>query len=519
MTDRLRSRPARLFSVLILCSWLEGTIAGSACATPIFSAALSFETGLGSTFAAIGDVNGDGKPDLATANFSANTVSVLLGNGDGTFQANVDYPTAIQPQAVAIGDVSGDGKPDLVTADYGAGKVSVLLGNGDGTFQAKVDYVAGTSLYSIAIGDVSGDGKPDVVTSGLNGVSVLLGNGDGTFQTKMDYGTDGNSNSVAIGDVSGDGKPDLVAANPNASTSGTVSVLLGNGDGTFQAKVDYPTGLNPSSIAIGDLGSGSMSLVTTNAGGNTVSVLPGNGDGTFQTRIDFGTGPTPTSVAIGDMSGDGKPDLVTANYGGSSVSFLGSLVAATTDVTVLTLSTEATPGRVRIEWYARGDRILLATVYRRTADTDWVLQRHPGPATRRILYEDDTVSPGVRYGYRLVVRDVTGYETAIETWVSVPTGRTGAPAMLRLESARPNPFGGQTELSYGLPRGGRVRLDVFDVQGRRVASIVDRDEVAGWRSVVWDGRDMAGREVGSGTYFLRLESDVEVQVRKIVLAR
>src|SRR6185503_4421524 len=124
----------------------------------------------------------------------------------------------------------------------------------------------------------------------------------------------------------------------------------------------------------------------------------------------------------------------------------------------------------RIEWYANGDRISQASVYRRTADSDWTLQGHPEPdANRRITYEDDTVSPGVSYGYRLVVRDVTGFETGAETWVSVPEGRS-APAALRLESARPNPFGNHAELWYGLPRGGRVRMAVYDVRGRRVAS-------------------------------------------------
>jgi hypothetical protein len=142
-----------------------------------------------------------------------------------------------------------DGKPDLVTANINASTVSVLQGNGDGTFQTKLDYGTGDAPYSVAIGDVSGDGKPDLVTANLNaGVSVLLGNGDGTFQTKVDYATGGSPQSVAIGDVSGDGKPDLVTAN---SIGTTVSVLLGNGDGTFQTKVDHATG-GSQSVAIGD---------------------------------------------------------------------------------------------------------------------------------------------------------------------------------------------------------------------------------------------------------------------------
>jgi hypothetical protein len=124
----------------------------------------------------------------------------------------------------------------------------------------------------------------------------------------------------------------------------------------------------------------------------------------------------------------------------------------------------------------------------------------------------------VRYGYRLVVRDVTGYESAVETWIQVPEGG-GTPAVLRLEQARPNPFGRQAEFGYALPHGGRVRLSVYDVRGRRVALVVDRVESEGWRSVVWDGRDGAGHEVGSGTYFLRLEQGDEVQTRKVVVAR
>src|SRR5206468_9432211 len=250
--------------------------------------------------------------------------------------------------------------------------------------------------------------------------------------------------------------------------------------GTIQPAAYYATGANPRAVELADLsGRGRMDLVVANSGGNTVSVLEAIGYA-FLPKVDYRAGDGPYGVAVGDVSGDGNPNIATANHPAHAVSVLRNLAPTTTAVSRLTLSTEATAGRVRIEWYAPGDEISLISVYRRTTDSNWVLQGHPQPdASRRIIYEDETVSPGVSYGYRLVVRDVTGYETAAETWVSVPEGR-GAPAVLRLEPARPNPFGSHAELGYGLPRGGRARLDVYDVRGRRVASVVDRVDIAGW---------------------------------------
>ncbi len=319
------SRLARWSWVFFVCVGLEVVMVGRSWAGPIFGTPVSFEVGRAPVSVAMGDVSMDGKPDLVTANFGAGTVSVLLGNGDGTFQPKADFGTRGSPQCVAIGDVNGDGQPDLVTAEfYSDGSVSVLLGHGDGTFLSKVDYATGIEPSSVAIGDVNGDGKPDLVTGSLsevsNTVSVLLGNGDGTFQPKVDYGAGFGPRWVAIGDVSGDGKSDLVVANV---VDNTVSVLLGNGDGTFLTKVDYGAGIRPLSVAIGDVsGDGKSDLVATNGDDNTVSVLLGNGDGTFQAKVDYGTGINPASVAIGDVSGDGKPDVVAVNSVGSTASVL-----------------------------------------------------------------------------------------------------------------------------------------------------------------------------------------------------
>jgi hypothetical protein len=223
---------------------------------------------------AIADVNGDGRPDLAVVNYCEGSgtgrcangangvVSVLLDNGDGTFQAAVTYGSGgMYGESVAISDVNGDGKPDLLVVNRCAsssncaspgvhpGSVGVLLGNGDGTFQPAVTYGSGGDApSSVAVGDVNGDGKPDLLLVNLNNVvGVLLGNGDGTFQPAVTHASGGqNAESVALADVNGDGKPDLLVASRCASRSncanGVVSVLLGNGNGTFQKAVTYSSG-------------------------------------------------------------------------------------------------------------------------------------------------------------------------------------------------------------------------------------------------------------------------------------
>jgi len=284
-----------------------------------FQAAANYAWGSIPYSVAVGDFNGDGKADLAVANFY-DTVSVLLGNGDGTFQAAVNYSAGSGPYSVAVGDFNGDGKPDLAVANNNngsAGTASVLLGNGDGTFQAAVNYSAGSGPYSVAVGDFNGDGKPDLAVANNGGgsnsnVSVLLGNGDGSFQAAVTHPAGNALISVAVGDFNGDGNTDLVVAN-GTSNPGTVSVLLGNGDGSFQPAVKYAASNGPRSVAVGDFnGDGRADLAVADVDGS-VSVLPGNGDGTFQAPVNYAAGNFPYSVAVGDFNGDGKPDLAVAN--------------------------------------------------------------------------------------------------------------------------------------------------------------------------------------------------------------
>jgi uncharacterized protein (TIGR03437 family) len=292
-----------------------------------FQAPVSYSTGAEPNFVAVGDFNGDGKADLVTANPQGNDVSVLLGKGDGTFGNAASFNVGGSPVSAAVGDFNGDGKPDLAVSSAnqfgyaGGGSVSLLLGNGDGTFQQAVSLGAGASYGPIAVGDFNGDGKADLATP----KGVLIGNGDGTFQPAINYAAGVVLGSIAVGDFNGDGKADLAVGNAN-----NVTVLLGNGDGTFQTAVTYglPAFADAFSIAVGDFnGDGKADLVTANGPLGNLSVLLGNGDGTFRAAaiydVDNGNGNVPYAVAVSDFNGDGKADLATANSYNAGV-FIGN---------------------------------------------------------------------------------------------------------------------------------------------------------------------------------------------------
>jgi hypothetical protein len=276
------------------------------------------------------DLREDGKLDIVLANGSDQTVSVLLGNGDGTFQPQVTYAVGNSPGYVAIADFNGDGKLDLAVTNVGSNSVSILLGNGDGTFQPEVQYDAGTGAWGVAVADVNADGKLDLVVTDASAaaatttISVLLGNGDGTFQPHVEYQAGLVPTSVAIGDFNGDGKLDLAVA--DFSKVNTVTVLLGKGDGTFSAPVSYPVGFLPEFVAAADLNrDGKLDLVVANQADSTVSILLGNGDGTFRSQVTYATGCVPTSVVVADFNGDGNLDIAVPDYcdgGGSAVSIL-----------------------------------------------------------------------------------------------------------------------------------------------------------------------------------------------------
>jgi len=330
-----------------------------------FQNAVLYGTGPGPAGLAAADFNGDGTLDLAIADAGSSSVSILLGLGNGTFVAKTDYAAGLA-DSLAAADFNKDGKLDLAASDYRPG-VSVLLGNGDGTFQPAALFPAGQELFGVATGDFNGDGNTDMAVADANcteppcspgAVSILLGNGDGTFQSAVNYTVGPGPVALAVGDFTGNGNLDIAVTNFDVSLGSSISILLGNGDGTFQPHVDYPTPRGPYSIATGDLrGDGKLDLAITtdsintinNTSTNVVSVLLGNGDGTFQPHVDYSiNNPNDAYIVIADFNGDGKLDLATGSSillgnGDGTFTLGGGFVAGNGPLTVADFNGDGKP--------------------------------------------------------------------------------------------------------------------------------------------------------------------------------
>ena len=273
-----------------------------------YLAPMTFPAGLGAAGVTIGKFNADATADMAVVNQSSNTVSILLGNGDGTFQPKVDYATGATPTDVKAADFNGDGKADLAVTNS-SGAVSVLLGNGDGTFQPPSSYAAGLGTHSINVGDFNADGKIDIATMNNNSASVLLGNGDGTFQPHIDSTIPGSTTNTVVGDFNRDGKLDL--ATSNSFSVGTITILNGHGDGTFDPAASINAFSAPVYLTEGDFnGDGYVDFAVVNSYVlDSMSVIMNNGDGTYAPPKTYNLPTTGIEIEAADVNGDGIQDL------------------------------------------------------------------------------------------------------------------------------------------------------------------------------------------------------------------
>jgi len=494
-----------------------------------------------SSYVCIGELNGDGKADLVTQH------SVRLGNGDGTFGPLVfEPPRGEEPYTddAKLADLNHDGKLDLVVmfyyADYSinTGTLTVLLGNGDGTFDRLGTYETGIGSYSLAIGDLNGDRKQDAVTSNEEGtVSVLLGEGGGRFGPKIDYPTNrGVAYSVAIADLNSDGVLDLITANPVNQPEG-VSVFLGNGDGTFvpASHVAVSPSILLNAMTIGDFNADSKPDLAV-AKLNTVSVLLGNGDGTFGEETNYGEEPTAVMILSGDLNGDGKLDLVPWSTQGSYWVLLNIGPEALVGVD-LNFNPQHLDLGSRQKWATA--TVLVAAPYDasqidvgsiRLNDVVAVsAEREPrigrqGRALAVAFSWDEVkgiLEPGSEVPLTITGTIANRRFTGVD-YVSVhgprpaPSAAKGpaewaedGAAGLALQPS--NPAVGALAIRYSLAGGEPATLAAYDVQGRRVATLEVSAGGTGWHTVnlghlpsgvYWVRLSQAGRSVNSRAILL-----------------
>ena len=395
-------------------------------------------TGSAPSRVAIGDFNSDGKLDLAETNYNSGTVTILLGNGDGTFTSALNSPVAVGrgTLSVAVGDFSGDGILDLATANVVDNTVTILLGNGNGTFSQAANSpqrVVGSSPSSVAVGDFNRDGKLDLVVAvvGPNNVSILLGNGDGTFTEAANspVGVGLTPYSVAVADFNGDGIPDLVTANDAGvnGNPGTVTILLGAGDGKFTEATGspIPVGINPLIVEAGDFNAdGKVDLAVTNESDNSVTILLGDGDGAFTAAPSVHTpaGVSPLAVTAADFDGDGVDDLAVTDTDSMNSNVVMVLLAQITQTASATITGVAPAGTgthlVQAEY--SGDTVYLASV-----STSIGLTGGPAPGFS-LSGTAVTVVHGGTNSSTITLTPVGGFTGSVNLAAAIASGPAGA---------------------------------------------------------------------------------------------
>jgi hypothetical protein len=391
----------------------------------------------------------------------------------------------------------------------------VLLGNGDGTFQPSRD-TEDLQIGWIALADLNGDLIPDLVsTRSGSQVSIFLGRGDGTFGTPTDYASAG-AFLPHVADLNHDGHLDLVVSRSTFNSSPSVSVLLGNGDGTFQSPVDQAPECGPQ-VALADFdGDGNLDL----AGGRPglTSVYPGNGDGTFGAPTDYAIGRAGGLIRAGDLDGDGKPDLVLS---GLTISVLRNIGPARPSLTV---RVQLDPASVNLANHQPYLTASIEPVGFAPSDIDRASIRLAGsvrtaPKFGVVADKDEDGLPELQVKFRrsdldphLVLGvnhlELTGSTTAGVAFHGSCDLRCQSPSEgPKHVTFSPNPLNPQGSLSFYLDQGGPVRVQVFDRGGRLVRTLLDAQDVErGPHHVVFDGTGDRGARMASGIYFYRMET-------------
>ncbi|HEY6084345.1 MAG TPA: VCBS repeat-containing protein [Nitrospira sp.] len=283
----------------------------------------SYKVGKNPTTITPFDVNQDGITDLLTTNIASNTLSILLGNGDGTFRDQIQLHVCQEPRSLATGTFNSDPYPDIVLACSGSDQIAILFGRPDGKFEEGPQYPVHRTPIAVASDDLNGDHIADLVVALRNDkVKIFLGLGNGEFRHGSQYEYGDTPTSVALSDLNADGVVDLVVTN-GGPMSNAVSIWIGNGDGTFRTPTDYRSGKRPLGVSFADFNNDKIrDLLVINGERDSFSTFLGNGNGTFQPAHDSGADAGPNFGLAGDFNGDGRTDVAIVNLQSSDLSIL-----------------------------------------------------------------------------------------------------------------------------------------------------------------------------------------------------
>ncbi len=423
---------------------------------------------------AVGDLNGDGRPDVAVANSAASAVRVLLGQAGGTLAPFQSYAVFGEPQDVQMADVTGDGIPDLATPDYAGSGVTVLRGLGDGGFAARTAYPAGPGLVSLAVADLDGDGRRDIAVSKEAGskLAVLPALAGGGFGAVIETASGATPHQLGAADFDRDSNLDLAVASFGAAA---VSVHLGDGSHTPGPATAFSAGAAPVGLGIADLDrDGNADLLVSNVDAATLTVLLGHGDGTFAAGLVYPTASRPRGMDAGDLDGDGWPDVVVATG------------------------------------YPDGDSVL--TVYRGLGGGALEFESDIELPYRAV---DCVIADMDGDGWRDIV--ATGPFAGVLSVLRNPAGTVGAPSPPDRDAAlelrvHEVPARGPVTFRFRSSAPEAPVLEVFDVLGRRLAGLAHAPEGNGWHRATW--RD---EHTPPGIYLARLSSGGATVTRRVVL--
>jgi hypothetical protein len=431
---------------------------------------------------AAADFNGDNDTDIVTCNYVANSVSVLIGHGDGTFANRVNYPTSPSqyPYYVTTGDMDGDGNVDIVTS--GSLGIVIFYGVGDGTFGTAQVYNFGQAATDVVVADFNNDTHLDIATSHAvrDSVGIHINNNDSTYTTHFVH-TGNGTGSLAVGKLDSDNYTDILVG----CSDGTVWNLKNNQAGDFTAaEVHLGILSDPASVAIADLnGDGIGDFAIVHAVNDYLYTYLNNGDGTYTIDKAYTLTDNPINVAFDDVNEDGEPDIFACigttseielylNQGSGTFSFDSAY------------SIGGAPKDLVFADFNNDGHADLAATSNNTDQAGVLLSR-----MSLILSVDDVTNEG------------------------------NLPIRFALGQNYPNPFNPETHIRFSLPEASRVKVEVFNTLGQSVMVLVDEYLSAGEKEITWNGVDASGQKVASGVYLYRLTTKQFTDSKSMVLLK